>query len=53
MDDNEKDNNTKTQSEHIEDINVSLGTTVFIAVLSAIAFLAFVVWISLRIEGLA
>lgn len=47
MEENEKNNKQR------EDINVSLGTTVFIAVLSSIAFLAFVVWISLRIEGLA
>ncbi len=52
MEENEKGNNTTTTTQS-EDINISLGTTVFIAALSAIAFLAFVVWISLRIEGLA
>ena len=47
MDEQEKNN---SQSE---DINISLGTTVFIAAITSIAFLAFVVWVSLRIEGLA
>lgn len=46
---NENENNTKQS----EDVNVSLGTTVFIAALTSLAFLAFVVWVSLRIEGLA
>lgn len=44
----ENNNNEKS-----EDINVSLGTTVFIAAITAIAFLAFVVWVSLKIEGMA
>lgn len=36
-----------------EDVNVSLGTTVFIVVISAIVFLGFIFWVSLRIAGLA
>ena len=52
MEENEKNNNT-TSTTQSEDIHISLGTTIFIAVLSSIAFLAFVVWISLRLEGLA
>ena len=39
--------------EKSEEINVSLGTTVFITVVSAIVFLGFIFWISLRICGLA
>lgn len=42
----------KNNNKQSEDINISLGTTVFIAVLSAISFLAFIVWVSLRIEGM-
>lgn len=45
----ENENNTKQS----DDINISLGTTVFIAVLASIAFLAFVLWVSLKIEGMA
>ncbi len=46
MDENEK--NTKQS----DDINISLGTTIFIAALTAVFFLAFVVWVSLKIEGM-
>lgn len=46
MDENKK--NTKKS----EDINISLGTTIFIAVLTILSFLAFVVWVSLKIEGM-
>ena len=41
------------KTKQSDDINVSIGTTVFIAVLTSIAFLAFVVWVSLKIEGMA
>ena len=47
MDENEK--NTK----YNENINVSLGTTIVIAAITIIAFLALVVWISMKIQGLA
>ena len=47
MNKNEKSNNQS------EDVKVSLGTAVFIVALTSIAFLTFVVWVSLKIKGLA
>ncbi len=48
MEENNNNNNNNS-----EELSVSLGTTIFIAAVTAIAFLAFVVWVSLRIEGMA
>ena len=50
MEENEKNNTVTTKNDSV---NVSLGTTVFIAAVTAISFLAFVVWVSLKIEGMA
>ena len=46
----EENNNNNKQNDSI---NISLGTTVFIAALSALAFMGFVFWVSLKIVGLA
>lgn len=36
-----------------ESIGLSLGTTVFIALLASATFIGFIVWISLKINGAA
>lgn len=46
MDENEKKSNQN------DDIHMSLGTAVFIAILTSLLFLAFVLWVSLKIEGM-
>ncbi|MBR3162610.1 MAG: hypothetical protein IKF17_00720 [Clostridia bacterium] len=41
----------ENNNKHSEDVNISLGTTVFIAVVAALAATSLIVWISFRIRG--
>ena len=43
-----EENNNNIQNESVK---LSLGTTVFIALLGIISFIGVIVWISLRIKG--